>query len=149
MVRISAEAGIFIQPVAFVMLLTAGMAESKRVPVHLPEGESELVAGYFTEYSGGKQAAFMLTDFAEVVLAAVLLTLFFFGGHRADGGATLRASPIRGNWQGRKTACSPPIRQCLSPPVAAVVAKRIHAALAGNHPTIGRAARPGRAAILD
>jgi len=72
--------GIFLQPVAFVMLLTAGMAESKRVPFDLPEGESELVAGYFTEYSGGKQAAFMLTDFAEVVLAAVLVTLFFFGG---------------------------------------------------------------------
>ncbi len=56
------------------------MAESKRVPFDLPEGESELIAGYFTEYSGGKQAAFMLTDFAEVVLVAVLLTLFFFGG---------------------------------------------------------------------
>jgi len=72
--------GIFLQPVAFIMLLTAGMAESKRVPFDLPEGESELIAGYFVEYSGGKQAAFMLTDFAEVVLAAVLLTLFFFGG---------------------------------------------------------------------
>ena len=72
--------GIFIQPIAFIMLLTAGMAESKRVPFDLPEGESELIAGYFTEYSGGKQAAFMLTDFAEVVLAAVLVTLFFFGG---------------------------------------------------------------------
>ena len=48
--------GIFLQPIAFVMLLTAGMAESKRVPFDLPEGESELVAGYFTEYSGGKQA---------------------------------------------------------------------------------------------
>ena len=72
--------GIFLQPVAFLMLITAGMAESKRVPFDLPEGESELVAGYFTEYSGGKQAAFMLTDFAEVVLVAVLVTLFFFGG---------------------------------------------------------------------
>src|SRR5580704_17941056 len=72
--------GICLQPVAFLMLLTAGMAESKRVPFDMPEGESELVAGYFTEYSGGKQAAFMLTDFAEVVLAAVLVTLFFFGG---------------------------------------------------------------------
>ena len=72
--------GIFLQPLAFVILLTAGMAESKRVPFDLPEGESELIAGYFTEYSGGKQAAFMLTDFAEVVLVATLVTLFFFGG---------------------------------------------------------------------
>jgi NADH-quinone oxidoreductase subunit H len=72
--------GILLQPVSFLMLLIAGMAESKRVPFDLPEGESELVAGYFTEYSGGKQAVFMMTDFAEVVLVAVLITLFFFGG---------------------------------------------------------------------
>jgi NADH-quinone oxidoreductase subunit H len=72
--------GICLQPVAFLMLLTAGMAESKRVPFDLPEGESELVAGYFTEYSGGKQAVFMMTDFAEIVLVSVLITVFFFGG---------------------------------------------------------------------
>jgi len=72
--------GILVQPVSFLLLLTAGMAESKRVPFDVPEAESELVAGYFTEYSGGKQAVFMMTDFAEVVLTAVLVTLFFFGG---------------------------------------------------------------------
>ncbi|HEY6420152.1 MAG TPA: complex I subunit 1 family protein [Candidatus Binataceae bacterium] len=72
--------GIFLQPIAFVLLFTSGMAESKRVPFDLPESESELIAGYFTEYSGGKQAAFMLTDFAEIVLVAVLITTFFFGG---------------------------------------------------------------------
>ena len=72
--------GVLVQPVAFLVLLTAGMAESKRVPFDLPEGESELVAGYFTEYSGGKQAVFMLTDFAEVTLVAVLITTLFFGG---------------------------------------------------------------------
>jgi NADH-quinone oxidoreductase subunit H len=72
--------GIFVQPLAFVLLLTAGMAESKRVPFDLPEGESELIAGYFTEYSGGKQAVFMLVDFAEIVLVSALVTTFFFGG---------------------------------------------------------------------
>jgi len=72
--------GILVQPVSFLLLLTAGMAESKRVPFDVPEAESELVAGYFTEYSGGKQAVFMMTDFAEIVLVAVLITLFFFGG---------------------------------------------------------------------
>jgi NADH-quinone oxidoreductase subunit H len=72
--------GVLLQPVAFIMLMTAGMAESKRVPFDLPEGESELVAGYFTEYSGGKQAVFMLTDFAEVILVAALVTTLFFGG---------------------------------------------------------------------
>jgi NADH-quinone oxidoreductase subunit H len=72
--------GILLQPVSFILLLTAGMAESKRVPFDLPEGESELIAGYFTEYSGGKQAVFMMTDFAEIVLVSVLVTTFFFGG---------------------------------------------------------------------
>jgi NADH-quinone oxidoreductase subunit H len=72
--------GVMLQPIAFLMLLTAGMAESKRVPFDLPESESELIAGYFTEYSGGKQAVFMLTDFAEVALVAMLVTTFFFGG---------------------------------------------------------------------
>ncbi len=91
--------GIFLQPVAFLLLMTAGMAESKRVPFDLPEGESELIAGYFTEYSGGKQACFMLTDFAEIVLVSVLVTTFFFGGWQIPwlyrdgfhfpGGATL------------------------------------------------------------
>jgi NADH-quinone oxidoreductase subunit H len=91
--------GIFLQPVAFLLFMTAGMAESKRVPFDLPEGESELIAGYFTEYSGGKQACFMLTDFAEIVLVSVLVTTFFFGGWQIPwlyrdgfhfpGGATL------------------------------------------------------------
>ncbi len=72
--------GVMLQPVGFILLMTAGMAESKRVPFDLPESESELVAGYFTEYSGGKQAAFMLTDFVEVVLVAALATTLFFGG---------------------------------------------------------------------
>ena len=72
--------GILLQPVSFAILLVAGMAESKRVPFDLPEGESELVAGYFTEYSGGKQAVFMMTDFAEVLLVSVLIVTFFFGG---------------------------------------------------------------------
>jgi NADH-quinone oxidoreductase subunit H len=91
--------GICLQPVAFLILLVAGIAETKRVPFDLPEGESELIAGYFTEYSGGKQAVYMMTDFAEIVLVSVLITLFFFGGWQvpwlyhdgfhAPGGAVL------------------------------------------------------------
>jgi len=72
--------GILYQPVAFVIVFAAGMAESKRVPFDLPEAEAELIAGYFTEYSGGKQAAFMLADFAEVVVVAGFVTTMFFGG---------------------------------------------------------------------
>lgn len=71
---------IFTQPLAFILLLVAGAAETKRTPFDLPESESELIQGYFIEYSGGKQAAFMLTDFAEQALVAMLLTTFFLGG---------------------------------------------------------------------
>ncbi len=72
--------GVVYQQLAFILIFTAGMAESKRVPFDIPEAESELVAGYFTEYSGGKQASFMLADFAEVVMVAGLVTTLFFGG---------------------------------------------------------------------
>jgi len=72
--------GIWIQPLAFILFLTAGVAESKRIPFDLPEGESELILGYMVEYSGGKQAAFMFTDFAEQALTAMLLVTFFLGG---------------------------------------------------------------------
>ena len=72
--------GIFYQPVAFVLFLVAGVAESKRIPFDLPESESELVSGYFTEYSGAKHLMFMMADFVEVVLIAALITTFFFGG---------------------------------------------------------------------
>jgi NADH-quinone oxidoreductase subunit H len=77
--------GIFAQPLAFVIFLTAGVAESKRVPFDLPESESELILGYFTEYSGGKQATFMLTDLAEQALVAMLVTTFFLGGWQVPG----------------------------------------------------------------
>jgi NADH-quinone oxidoreductase subunit H len=72
--------GIFYQPLAFFLLLTAGIAESKRIPFDLPESESELISGYYTEYSGGKQATFMFSDFAEIVLVSALVVTMFFGG---------------------------------------------------------------------
>jgi len=72
--------GIFYQPIGFVVLLVAGIAESKRIPFDLPESESELVSGYFTEYSGSKHLMFMMADFVEVVLVAALVTTLFFGG---------------------------------------------------------------------
>src|SRR5438067_6682080 len=72
--------GILYQPLAFVIFLVAGIAESKRIPFDLPESESELISGYYTEYSGGKQATFMFSDFAEVVLVSGLVTTIFFGG---------------------------------------------------------------------
>lgn len=72
--------GIFTQPIAFILFFTAGMAETKRTPFDLPESESELVAGYFTEYSGMKFLLFWLGEFAEIALLSALITLMFFGG---------------------------------------------------------------------
>lgn len=71
--------GIFLQPVAFLLFMTAVMAETKRAPFDLPEGESEII-GYFVEYSGMKFGMFFLTDFLETVLASALLTTLFLGG---------------------------------------------------------------------
>jgi NADH-quinone oxidoreductase subunit H len=72
--------GIIVQPVAFLLFFTAAVAESKRIPFDLPEGESELVAGFHTEYSGAKFLMFFTAEFAEMVTAAGLLATLFFGG---------------------------------------------------------------------
>ncbi|MGA1191401.1 MAG: complex I subunit 1/NuoH family protein [Bdellovibrionota bacterium] len=66
--------------IAFIILFVVGMAETKRGPFDLPESESELVAGYFTEYSGMKFLLFWLGEFAEIALFSIILTTFFFGG---------------------------------------------------------------------
>ena len=71
--------GLFTQPLAFFLFMTAALAETKRVPFDLPEGESEII-GYFIEYSGMKFGMFFLTDLVETVLVACLMTTFFLGG---------------------------------------------------------------------
>jgi len=71
--------GIVVQPVAFIVFLTAALAETKRAPFDLPEAESEII-GYFVEYSGMKFGMFFLTDFLETILVACLATTLFFGG---------------------------------------------------------------------
>jgi NADH-quinone oxidoreductase subunit H len=72
--------GVFLQPVGFLLFLTAAIAETKRAPFDLTEAESELVAGYFTEYSGTKWAAFYLAEFVGIVVVAGVATTLFFGG---------------------------------------------------------------------
>jgi len=71
--------GIIVQPVAFFIFVTAALAETKRIPFDLPEGESEII-GYFVEYSGMKFGMFFLTDFLETIMVACLATTLFFGG---------------------------------------------------------------------
>jgi len=62
--------------------LTAATAEVNRVPFDLPEAESELVAGYFAEYTGMRFALFQLGEYAEAFAMAALATIMFFGGWR-------------------------------------------------------------------
>ena len=71
--------GVVVQPIGCLLFLVAGIAETKRVPFDLPEGESEII-GYFVEYSSMKFGLFMLTDFVETILIASLVTTLFFGG---------------------------------------------------------------------
>jgi NADH-quinone oxidoreductase subunit H len=73
--------GIVYQPFAAILFLTAGIAENKRIPFDLPEAESELISGYFTEYSAMKQGMFMLSEFIEIAIIAALFTTLFLGGY--------------------------------------------------------------------
>ena len=72
--------GIVLQPLAFFIFLGAMMAENKRAPFDTPEGESEIVAGYFIEYSGMKFGLYMMGEWVEVVVISGLVTAMFLGG---------------------------------------------------------------------
>lgn len=71
--------GVVVQPFAFVLFLVAAIAENKRTPFDLVEGESEII-GYFMEYSSMRFAAFMFAEFLEIILIAMLCATLFFGG---------------------------------------------------------------------
>ena len=71
---------IFVQPVGFLVYFTAAIAETNRVPFDLPEGESELVGGFHTEYSSMKFAMFFLSEYANMITVSCLATILFFGG---------------------------------------------------------------------
>jgi len=71
--------GIFLQPIGFLVFYFAAIAETKRVPFDLPEGESEII-GFWTEYGGLKWGLFMMTDGMEIIVISALVTTLFFGG---------------------------------------------------------------------
>ncbi len=68
------------QPVAFLIFFLSAMAESKRTPFDLPEAESELGAGYHTEYSGMRFGLFFLGEYVHMQVLGALLAVFFLGG---------------------------------------------------------------------
>jgi len=76
--------GWAVQPLAFLLFFTAAIAETKRAPFDLPEGEPEIV-GYFVEYSGLRFGLFFLAEFIEVVFVGAVITTVFFGGYHVPG----------------------------------------------------------------
>jgi NADH-quinone oxidoreductase subunit H len=71
--------GIFSQPLGFILFLTAAIAETKRTPFDIPEGEPEII-GYFVEYSGLRFGMFFLGEFLEIVFSSAIMVTLFLGG---------------------------------------------------------------------
>ena len=82
--QINGHWGVLSQPLGFLLFFFASIAETKRAPFDLPEGESEIV-GYFLEYSGARFMMFYLGEFVEIVFAACLVATLYFGGWHLPG----------------------------------------------------------------
>jgi NADH-quinone oxidoreductase subunit H len=71
---------ILYQPMGFIVFLISGIAENNRAPFDLPEAESEIVAGFHTEYSGMRWSLFFMAEYAAMVVVAAMATSLYLGG---------------------------------------------------------------------